>query len=101
MHLSPDLYSAAVVDTGGAITDFRGLEKGRSLISAYQSLAITPSTSGFEKLSTVLILYILKNFLCVWTLQSAYPHYVSVASSILEFLFKFEYVPVKGQPSQV
>ena len=63
MHLSPDLYSAAVVDTGGAITDFRGLEKGRSLISAYQSLAITPSTSGFEKLSTVLILYILKNLM--------------------------------------
>ena len=63
MHLSPDLYSAAVLDTGGAIPDFRGLEKGRSLISAYQSLAITPSTSGFEKLSTVLILYILKNLM--------------------------------------
>ena len=30
--------------------EFEGSEKGRSLISAYQSLAITASTSGFEKL---------------------------------------------------
>ena len=29
-------------------------EKGQSLISAYNSLAITPSTSGFEKLSMAL-----------------------------------------------
>ena len=28
--------------------------KGQSLISAYRSLAITGSTSGFEKLSTLL-----------------------------------------------
>ena len=32
----------------------RGSEKGRSLISAYRSLAITASISGFEKLSRVL-----------------------------------------------
>ena len=32
--------------------EFGGSEKGRSLISAYRSLAITASTSGFEKLST-------------------------------------------------
>ena len=40
---------------GGAIAppEFGGSEKGRSLISAYQSLAITASTSGFEKLSIV------------------------------------------------
>ena len=31
-----------------------GSEKGRSLNSAYRSLAITTSTSGFEKLSTAL-----------------------------------------------
>jgi predicted neutral ceramidase superfamily lipid hydrolase len=33
-----------------------GSEMGRSLISFYQSLAITPSTSGFDKLSTALLL---------------------------------------------
>ena len=32
-----------------------GSEKGQSLISAYRSLAITASTSGFEKLSMVLL----------------------------------------------
>ena len=47
------------VDSGGAggarvPPEFGGLEKGQSLISAYQSLAFTASTSGFEKLSTVL-----------------------------------------------
>ena len=34
--------------------EFGYSEKGQSLISAYQSLAITASTSGFEKLSTAL-----------------------------------------------
>ena len=34
--------------------EFGGSEKGRSLISAYRSLAIAASTSGFETLSTVL-----------------------------------------------
>ena len=36
-------------------TKFGGSEKGQSLISAYRSLAITASTSGFEKLSTALL----------------------------------------------
>ena len=31
-----------------------GAQKGRSLISAYQSLAITTNTPGFEKLNTAL-----------------------------------------------
>ena len=35
-------------------SEFGASLKGQSLISAYQSLAITASTSGFEKLSTVL-----------------------------------------------
>ena len=35
--------------------EFGGSEKWRSLISAYGSLAITTSTPGFKKLSTVLI----------------------------------------------
>ena len=48
------------VDSGGAggaraPPEFGGSEKGQSLISAYQSLAITASTSGFEKLSTALL----------------------------------------------
>ena len=34
--------------------EFGGSLKGQSLISAYRSLAITASTSGFEKLSTAL-----------------------------------------------
>ena len=34
--------------------EFGGSEKGRSLISAYQSLAITTNTPGFKKLSTAL-----------------------------------------------
>ena len=36
--------------------EFGDSEKGQSLISAYQSLAITASTSGFEKLSTARLL---------------------------------------------
>ena len=35
--------------------EFGGSLKGRSLISAYRSLAITASTSGFGKLSTALL----------------------------------------------
>ena len=43
---------------GGASSppEFRGSQKGRSLISAYQSLAITTNTPGFEKLNTALTL---------------------------------------------
>ena len=46
----------SAVDSGGAggaraPLEFVGSEKGQSLISAYQSLAIAASTSGFEKLS--------------------------------------------------
>ena len=49
----------SAVDSGGAggaraPPEFGDSEKGQSLISAYQSLAITASTSGFEKLSTAL-----------------------------------------------
>ena len=49
------------VDSGGAggaraPLEFGDSEKGQSLITAYQSLAITASTSGFEKLSTALLL---------------------------------------------
>ena len=48
------------VDSGGAggarvPPEFGGLEKGQSLISAYQSLAITTNTPGFKKLSTALL----------------------------------------------
>ena len=47
------------VDSGGAggarvPPEFGGLEKGQSLISAYQSLAITTNTPGFKKLNTAL-----------------------------------------------
>ena len=47
------------VDSGGAggaraPPEFEGSEKGRSLISAYQSFAITMNTPGFEKLNTAL-----------------------------------------------
>ena len=49
----------SAIDSGGAggaraPPEFGGSEKGRSLISAYQRLAITASTSGFEKISTAL-----------------------------------------------
>ena len=36
--------------------EFGGLGKGRSLISAYRSLAITTNTPGFKKVSTALII---------------------------------------------
>ena len=45
---------SAVVSGGLAPPEFGGSVKGRSLISAYRSLAITASTSGFEKLSMAL-----------------------------------------------
>ena len=43
-------------DAGGARAspEFGSSQKGQSLISAYQSLAITMNTSGFEKLNTAL-----------------------------------------------
>ena len=52
------MYSG--VDSGGAggaraLPEFEGSEKGRSLISAFRSLAITASTPGFQKLSTALL----------------------------------------------
>ena len=34
--------------------EFGGSQKGRSLISAFQNLAITTNTPGFEKLNTAL-----------------------------------------------
>ena len=51
------LFSA--VFSGGArgaraAPEFGGSQKGQSLISAYQSLAITTNTPGFEKLNTAL-----------------------------------------------
>ena len=51
------IFSA--VDSGGtggarAPPEFGGSEKGRSLIPAYRSLAITTNTPGFKKLSTTL-----------------------------------------------
>ena len=53
--------NSSAVDSGGARgarapSEFGGSENGQSLISAYRSLAITASTSGFEKLSTALSL---------------------------------------------
>merc|ERR1712008_378376 len=38
--------------------EFGGSQKRQSLISAYQSLAITTNTPGFEKLNTALQFYI-------------------------------------------
>ena len=37
------------------LAEFGGSQKGQSLISAYQSLAITTDTLGFEKLNTALV----------------------------------------------
>ena len=53
------MLQSSAVDSGGAggaraPPEFGGLEKGRSLISAYRSLAITTNAPGFKKLSTVL-----------------------------------------------
>ena len=49
-------YIISAVFSGGARAppEFRGSQKGQSLISAYQSLAITRETPGFEKLNTAL-----------------------------------------------
>ena len=53
------LYTSGVESgsTGGvrAPLEFGGSEKGQSLISAYQSLAITTKNPGFEKLNTALL----------------------------------------------
>ena len=49
--------SFSAVDRAGgarALPEFGGSEKGRSLIFAYRSLAITTNTPGFKKLSTAL-----------------------------------------------
>jgi hypothetical protein len=56
MLLAGTLSSA--VFSGGAARappEFGGSGKGRSLISAFWSLAITTSTPGFEKLNTALL----------------------------------------------
>ena len=60
------------VDSGGAGVarappEFGGSEKGRSLISAYWSLAITASTFGFEKLSTSLAVRLAVAFSLLYT----------------------------------
>ena len=52
-------FKFSAVFSGGAggaraPPEFRGSQKGRSLISAFQSLAITTNTPGFEKLNTAL-----------------------------------------------
>ena len=62
MPSTPTIYSKvhnSGLDSGVAVgarapPEIGGSEKGQSLISAYWSLAITASTSGFEKLSTAL-----------------------------------------------
>ena len=60
MHvfLYQSIYGSAVFSGGAggarAPPEFRGSQKGRSLISAYQSLAITTNTPGFERLNTAL-----------------------------------------------
>ena len=48
------LSAFSAVFSGGAPPEFGGSEKGRSLISAYRSLAITTNTPGFKKLYTAL-----------------------------------------------
>ena len=51
------LFSAVFRGGAGgarAPPEFGGSQKGRSLISAYQSLAITTKAPGFEKLNTAL-----------------------------------------------
>ena len=60
MYLQQSLFISAVFSGGAggarAPPEFGGSEKGRSLISAYRSLAITTNTPGFKKLSTALSL---------------------------------------------
>ena len=57
--ISTTLLAVDIGGAGGARAppEFEGSEKGQSLISAYRSLAITASTSGFEKLSMALIYF--------------------------------------------
>ena len=42
----------SAIDSESAPPECGGSEKGRSLISAYRTLAITTNTPGFKKLST-------------------------------------------------
>ena len=54
------MTSTSAVFRGGAgdaraPPEFGGSGKGRSLISAYRSLAITTNTPGFKKLNTALM----------------------------------------------
>ena len=52
------MYSAVFSGGAGdarAPPEFGGSQKGQSLISAYQSLAITTNTPGFKKLNTALL----------------------------------------------
>ena len=63
-------YVISAVFSGGAWgarapPEFGGSQKGRSLISAYQSLAITTNTPGFEKLNTALF----NLSKTIWTVQ--------------------------------
>ena len=44
----------SAIDSESAPPECGGSEKGRSLISAYRTLAITTNTPGFKKLSTAL-----------------------------------------------
>ena len=54
----PQMALSAVFSGGAggarAPPEFGGSQKGQSLISAYQNLAITTNTPGFEKLNTAL-----------------------------------------------
>ena len=52
--------------------EFGGSQKGQSLISAYQSLAITTNTPGFEKLNTALLLSLCRTFSVI--LQVCFDH---------------------------
>ena len=59
LHVDVAIKSRSAVFSGGAggaraPPEFGGSQKGQSLISAYQSLAITANTPGFEKLNTAL-----------------------------------------------
>ena len=50
------MTTVSAVDSGGAggAPEIGGFRKGESLISAYQSLAITTNTPGFKQLFTAL-----------------------------------------------
>ena len=56
MYFFFQFWVPSIVDSGGdggarAPKEFGGSEKGKSLISAYRSLAITTNTPEFKKLS--------------------------------------------------